>query len=231
MGTTNLNLSGKIGDFIYRRRNGKTVVCLAPVSYKKPMDKTSIRNRSRFSKACSLARAINSIPELKLIWHAYTQNKMSPFNLILKSNYNAISDEQSYNKVVIIPPGFDKYSLSPIYKKPTTPIKYIRHTTPNGKFPEFPYTEKLAQIILAKDPKVQGIPDYYYLSFISSPSKQTKSGFSYTNFTSDFDEVILSRYSTLHLFYTFIQFSSENIPLQSSNTLYGIINNFDSPIQ
>lgn len=91
-------ISGRVGDIVYRTRNGKTYASSRP-HYTKSDDPATLRRREKFALTVKLAKCINSIPELKYFWNKVKNSKMSTHNMITKCNYDCVSD----NELVTVP--------------------------------------------------------------------------------------------------------------------------------
>ena len=57
-------LRGRIGDVVFRQRNGKVFVSQRPKSFMPGTDEKSVERRSKFAFCAKLSKAIYSIPEL-----------------------------------------------------------------------------------------------------------------------------------------------------------------------
>jgi len=78
-------LRGKVGDFIFRNVNGKTIICMRPHSYKKSQSQKSVNNRSKFKLSVMLSSSINKNPVLKEIWqNTNAAKKRAAYNVIFQ---------------------------------------------------------------------------------------------------------------------------------------------------
>jgi hypothetical protein len=85
-------ISGKVGDFVFKQINGKTVVCNKPL----PRNKSSfshaeIANHKIFGLNCKLSKCINHIEEYRGFWLKAANSKMSTYNAIQKENCHNVS--------------------------------------------------------------------------------------------------------------------------------------------
>ena len=81
------NLSGKLGNLVFRVRGGKTFVSKAPKKRKNPLSQERMSHAVKFGAAGKIAGEINSIPELQEIWKKQFKTKKSIFTKIFKSVY------------------------------------------------------------------------------------------------------------------------------------------------
>ena len=103
----NGDVSGRIGDKIYRVRNKKNFVCKRPASQKISQTTNSVKNRSRFANTIHLAKLIKSIPELYLCWKSAKIPGSNGYQRIIKHNSKNISESGLTLKNIITPPGFE----------------------------------------------------------------------------------------------------------------------------
>ena len=97
-------LSGKIGDFVYSQRNGKTVVSQRPMHYKTSVTQKAVQNRNKFSIASQFSKCANSIPALKTLWKKeYPDVKGSAYNIFLKHFSKCIENNDIAQETCIFP--------------------------------------------------------------------------------------------------------------------------------
>ena len=99
-------ITGKLGNVVVRKVNGKQVVSIRPKTYKKTKSKMAKSVRSRFSVAVEFSRHINSIPQLKKVWAAANKKCFSAFNRIEKDNIPFVGELAPSLKNTITPSGF-----------------------------------------------------------------------------------------------------------------------------
>jgi hypothetical protein len=102
-------ISGKIGDKIYRVRDGKNIVCKRPASQKISQTTNSVKNRSKFAFRIQLAKLIYSTPELSACWKSAKIKGRNGFQRIIVHNAKQISDTGLTLQTIITPPGFATY--------------------------------------------------------------------------------------------------------------------------
>ncbi len=96
-------VSGSLGDITFRQRNGKSYLSTRPESFIPGMDENSIARRGKFSLSIKLAKAINTIPNLKVIWLKDTPQGASVFNHIMRTNYPMVSSTDLTGLVKLVP--------------------------------------------------------------------------------------------------------------------------------
>jgi len=96
-------VSGAVGDVLFRTVNGKTIVGTRPSSFTPGNDQASLERRGRFSMANKLARHIYSIYQVRTLWKDITPSGLSPFNMIVRTNYYNVTHNTVTDKVKLIP--------------------------------------------------------------------------------------------------------------------------------
>jgi hypothetical protein len=87
-------LSGKVGDFIYCQRNGKTNVRRKPLGRSKnSFSESELSRQKKFGINCKLSKSINQIDEFKEFWKKKTNGKTSTFNAVSKANYDNVRSD------------------------------------------------------------------------------------------------------------------------------------------
>ncbi|MFA7361905.1 MAG: hypothetical protein WC139_12810 [Candidatus Kapaibacterium sp.] len=95
-------ISGKLGNFVYYGKNGKTFLRTIGIRKTDPSS-SEIARRKKFAMSIKLAKSINSVPELKSLWDAYKSSKGSACNAIQKANYVRVNGDDIYIAAAIIP--------------------------------------------------------------------------------------------------------------------------------
>jgi len=96
-------VSGAVGDILFRAKNGKNYVGTRPLSFIPGKDEKSIVRRQRFALVTRLAKPINSIYKLKSLWKSVTPDGLSPYNQIVKVNYNNVQSDSIGDQVKLVP--------------------------------------------------------------------------------------------------------------------------------
>ncbi|MRG48258.1 hypothetical protein GFS24_24270 [Chitinophaga sp. SYP-B3965] len=90
--TDNLLLKGASGtfgkQFVFRQRNGKTVICKMPKPYEKPPTDKQLANRERFSRANTYAKAAIADPVKKQYYLAMAKPGHSAYNVAFREAFH-----------------------------------------------------------------------------------------------------------------------------------------------
>jgi len=94
-------LSGTLGNYVYRRRNGKVIVCARP-KRRTPLSEEAKQRNNLFGLITKISSAIYKNPYLKKLWP-----KQGGFNQLVKVNYKGTDPySQNYYPVILPGPGF-----------------------------------------------------------------------------------------------------------------------------
>ena len=101
-------ISGKVGDFVIRNRNGKTFICRKSLGRSKSsFSESELVRQKRFGLNCKLAKCINQIDEYKVLWKKNLNGKANTFNAIAKSNYPLVNIDGSVQHPHLAPDSID----------------------------------------------------------------------------------------------------------------------------
>jgi len=110
MATVNKNIfgsvSGKVGNLVFRKFNGKTVVSIRPDRYKKSNSPKAKSARDRFAAVVKLSSRISKIPPLAESWKYTSLKGSSPYMKILNANLALTENPFLTTNNIITPTGF-----------------------------------------------------------------------------------------------------------------------------
>ena len=98
-------VSGKLGEFVFRRMNGKKFVSLSPDKYRISQSNEAKKGRANFAATVKFARFINSIPELKEIWSGAKVEGTNSYHRIIKYNAKSVNSGKLTASNKITPDG------------------------------------------------------------------------------------------------------------------------------
>lgn len=84
------NLSGKVGDKVYRMINGKCYVANAPTHYTMPQTPEAILRREKFLLCRKICSAIDKLFYSKMLWRIVVPKKANRLGYMMKSIYPII---------------------------------------------------------------------------------------------------------------------------------------------
>ncbi len=99
------NIKGKLGNIVFRKLNGKTVLSVRPVKYKPANSKVAKNTRARFASTVSFARFVNSIVPLKEVWSKASIPGINSYQKLIKYNFKATGEDGLTTGNLITPPG------------------------------------------------------------------------------------------------------------------------------
>ena len=98
-------VSGKLGEFVFRKMNGGKFVSLSPDKYKISQSAEAKTGRANFAATVKFAKFINSIPELKEIWSTARIEGTNSYHRIIKYNAKRVNSGKLTTANKIIPEG------------------------------------------------------------------------------------------------------------------------------
>jgi hypothetical protein len=116
-------VSGRVGDYIYRTRNGKLVKYRRPVNQKVSRSAAAESARKDFSMVVKLASCTNSFPQLKEIWKQAKVPGTNHFQKMIKHNSQNAKQTRISVKNAITPPGIP-FSIEEIVFTPSA-VRFI----------------------------------------------------------------------------------------------------------
>jgi len=128
-----LGISGRIGNIIYRRRNGKTILSSPPGKIKINTERAK-EIRKNFGVGASFAKKIVSVESLKNIW-ASSRIASSAQNAVTKINIPLIKNGELTLDNMITPKGEDIILLSASVKVDFIRISFYLNSQSKIKFP------------------------------------------------------------------------------------------------
>jgi hypothetical protein len=117
------NVSGRVGDYIYRTRNGKLVKYRRPLNQKVSRSPAAESARKDFSMVVKFASYINSLPHLKEIWKQAKVPGSTHYQKMIKHNSQIAKQTGISVKNVITPPGIP-FSIEELVLSPSV-ISFI----------------------------------------------------------------------------------------------------------
>lgn len=159
-------ISGRVGDVVYRHKNGKTFVasrpkkrCTAKSAYEEALQR-------KFGMTGKISKTINSLEVLKYFWRGVTSRNHATYNKIFKENYPRIKIEDLSGFIQIVPMGGFDIKEGLIKLNESGIVIQCKELGENSNFDT--KIEKYviaAGIIILKNPKIEDIPLYEVIPF------------------------------------------------------------------
>src|ERR1039458_191082 len=125
------SLSGKLGDVVYRKKGGKTIVARRPKPRQSPLSEREIIGQKIFGLTGKIAKTINAIELLKYFWHRIAGKNQSSYHLIFKKNYAVVRMEDLPGYIFLTPSqGFLLINQSPPQLHIFQPVCQMHHGLP-----------------------------------------------------------------------------------------------------
>ncbi len=102
-------IRGKLGNFIIKRMNGKTIISQRPDKYPKSNDPVVLARRKRFAAASIISSCLSKNPLMKVIWRNSDYKKTrTAYNMMFQKFYNHVS-ETDIDKEIRLSPDFGDF--------------------------------------------------------------------------------------------------------------------------
>jgi hypothetical protein len=213
-------LSGKLGDVVYRKRGGKTIVARRPSARQSPLSEREILGQKIFGLTGKIAKTINAIELLKYFWHRVAAKNQSSYHLIFKKNYAIVRMEDFPSYIYLTPSqGFNLINPA-LYPGESNLVIECKALGDHDAFDTL--VEKyvaVAGIVVMKDPTEENIPQYEVMAFKSK--KYLFYPYDYLSLNLEFTGGQLAKYESYSIkkvFAVFVTMDEEERPVQHSIT-------------
>jgi len=105
-------LNGKVGPFVFKNYNGRTVVSSLPSKYNISKNPAAVNGRSKFKVASKFSKSVKSLPVLNSIWNTLSKTNNNTYVTIFKYNFNKTGIDRPTINNIITPGGFSLPVLS-----------------------------------------------------------------------------------------------------------------------
>ncbi len=96
-------IKGRVGRYVIKKFNGKRVISLRPVHYKKTKSRVALKLQSNFAAVICFAKHINSIQNLVSICNTSSIKGFSAYHKIIKSNLKITKFGELTAQNIIVP--------------------------------------------------------------------------------------------------------------------------------
>lgn len=100
-------VSGKLGEVVFRKMNGKKFVSMGAKKYKISQSAKAKKGRANFAASVKFAVTINSLPELKNIWSFANLEGTNSYHRIIKYNSKLVNSGNLTLANKITPDGLE----------------------------------------------------------------------------------------------------------------------------
>ena len=216
-------VSGALGDITFRQRNGKNFLSTRPGSFVPGQDPASVARRQKFALSIQLAKAINSISELKSVWSSVATPGTSAYNQMMRANYPMISPTDISGLIKLVP------SLGFNVTNPTVtlgPSEITANTDAIGNLagidPTAEPSTRLVSVVYLSNPSDDLVGAYTFLTF-NSEVKDTDltSALSFTFTLSDVETQLFAKYQDKKGFFVLLTLDATGKVVHYSNTFTG----------
>lgn len=224
-------ISGLLGNFVYRNRNGKTFLSRRPCYSSTQPSIEVVNRRKHFGNNARLSSAIIKLPEVSSAWEKKTYGNYTGYNLLSRANYNFVTPDDVQNGATIFP-DFGAYFSERTVKVTKSSVKLVLNSDDQHfENKENSFFIKLLAIICCKDKNVDTLKDLEFIECYSSLTKINRNKtfrliFSLPSAKSekcslkDFQKSIYNDYESHSFLLAFVVYDKNNQFLAHSETLF-----------
>lgn len=213
-------VSGKVGDVLFRQRDGKNIVGVNPVSFMPGTDPQSIERRNKFALCSKFSVSVNRITELNFFWKNVTPEGLIPSNYIFRKNYPYAQPDSISQSAVIVPDyGFSVTTSSVTIDPSSIDLQLNSIGTANQIDPLVEVNCRLVLVLSLTSPTTEILHPYSFISLVSSVTAlDLVNPISFT-ITPDSSVVKqISDYQSYFAYFSLITLDSDNLPVHYSST-------------
>lgn len=131
-------ITGKIGNYVVRKMNGKYFISLRPDSYKASQSEQSKLSRKRFGICVHFAKTVTNVPELSEVWSSAKIRGSSAYHRMIKHNIKLTNNGKLSVSNIVTPMGLDNpfsiIQFNKLYMSVVLNNDLIRKEYPCSKF-------------------------------------------------------------------------------------------------
>jgi hypothetical protein len=162
------NVSGALGDLVFRERNGTNIIAVRPASFNTPSDPASVSRRGRFTMSAKLAGYIASNSKLKSLWNIQKPAGLTVHNHLVKVNYLSVSMVSPGDTVQIVPAGGFPFSANNVDPSST---QFELIISPLGTSTEINISEEVNlqtfSLLFMSEPSGENTTPYAFIPLVS----------------------------------------------------------------
>jgi hypothetical protein len=213
-------VSGAVGDIVFRERYGNNYVGMRPDSFIPGTSPADYQRRQRFALAAKTGITINSVAQLKMLWKGATPSGLSSFNYVVKINYPFVTSTDLTNLLQLVPGnGFGVTIEDNNTDRVRVHVLFDPIGTNAGINTALEPNIMMAGVIFLTSPVDQSVGAYSILS-VASPTQATDLVQQLTfdaNLTSQ-QQQVFDKYQTTKTFVALITLDAVGNPVHFSST-------------
>jgi hypothetical protein len=129
------NLSGKLGNIVIKKRNGKAIAYVHVPEYRASKSAAAVEGRNNFAVTVKLAKSVNSVLVLKEIWNVSKEEGSNAYQKLIKSNVKLARQGSLTTLNKITPVGLKLKLISASFENKNLHLQFICPVKSNLKFP------------------------------------------------------------------------------------------------
>ncbi len=215
------NPSGIVGQVLFRDRGGDVYMSTRPKSFMPGTDSLAVDRRNRFGITGKLAKAINSIDKLKIVWDEATPNNISPYNGIFKANYINVTPTDVSDTALMAPGfGFDAVATTVTVSDSEIEVVLSPLGADSGINLAVEKTILMAAVVFCKDTTDPNLKPNFCLAFKSGEQILNLSNpLTFNVALTSMEATYFDKYTTHKTFIAFVTLDENGKPVHYSSTI------------
>lgn len=214
-------VSGAVGDIVFRERNGINYVGLRPSSFMPGTDEASVQRRQRFLIALKSGSMINSVSQLKSLWKAAAPSGLNAYNFIVKTNYQYVTSTTISDLLKVVPDngfGVTVADNNVDRTRVRTIVEPINTNT--GIDIDLEPTIIMACILFLSSPVDESVGAYSIISSVSpaQPTSLTEQ-LTFDAYLTNQQQMVFDKYQITKTFVAIVTLDSDDSPVHYSSTI------------
>ena len=214
-------VSGAVGDIVFRQRDGKNYIGLRPDSFIPGMDQASVGRRLKFALTLRSSSTINSVPELKRLWAGITPSGLSPFNYIVKTNYQYVTSTTISDLLKVVPDnGFGVTVADNNVDRMRVRVLAEAIGTNTGINTTLEPNIMMASLVFLSSPVDESVGAYSIISSVSpaQPTSLTEQ-LTFDAYLTNQQQMVFDKYQITKTFVAIVTLDSDDSPVHYSSTI------------
>ncbi|MFA7359459.1 MAG: hypothetical protein WC139_00335 [Candidatus Kapaibacterium sp.] len=216
--------TGRVGDVVYRRVNGKIVISEYVANIEISKSKNCVHNRTRFGVCTAFAVAASSIIPINMIWKNSSALGRSAYTKLIKANIKLVDDKKPTPLTSITPhDGLALSLINVVINNSSIDVEYKidRSSTPGLTAP---YTCSLLAYCFDKRTENIEIDDDYF-SITTRVTSETNNNTQSVSFNiNDYTKGCIRIFQKARIYLAVTKFSTDPLKPEWSTTGYKEIN-------
>jgi len=214
--------SGNVGQVLFREIGENVYIGTRPKSFIPGTDERAVNRRKRFGLTGKLAKAINSIDKIKIVWDAVTPNNISLYNGIFKANYPNVTPDTVSDTALLSPGiGFNAAIDTAVINNTGIQVTLEALGVDSGIDPLIETHVVMAAVVSCSVTSDTNLKPNYFLAFKSAPVvTNLVNPLSFSVPFKEQEATYYNKYTSHKTFIAFVTLDADGKPVHYSSTSF-----------